>query len=158
MDRKKIDLTGHRFGRLTAKNYFEKNGSTFVNCECDCGNKNVVRIDKLKSGYTKSCGCFRTDTAKQFSSFLIEERKKVSKEGTNLLRLNSKIPSNNTSGTKGVFWTKKTNKWGAEIGFKGKKIRLGYFKNKQDAINARKEAEEKYFQPILEKYGKEDKQ
>lgn len=39
--------------------------------------------------------------------------------------------------------------------FKGKQFYLGHFTTKQDAINARKAAEEKYFKPILEKY-KED--
>lgn len=35
-----------------------------------------------------------------------------------------------------------------------KKIRLGYFTDLENAITARKEAEEKYFQPLLEIAGK----
>ena len=41
-------------------------------------------------------------------------------------------------------------KWGLTL--KGNLLLDKSFKNKQDAINARKEAEEKYFKPILEKY------
>ena len=40
---------------------------------------------------------------------------------------------------------KNNNCWLAQIGFNGQKIKLGRFKNKEDAIKARKEAEEKYF-------------
>ena len=36
----------------------------------------------------------------------------------------------------------------------GKSIHLGYFDTLEKAIKARKEAEEKYFKPILEKYKK----
>lgn len=32
----------------------------------------------------------------------------------------------------------------------------GSFKNKEDAIKARKDAEEKYFKPILDKYNKNE--
>ncbi|KYC94351.1 hypothetical protein B4102_0211 [Heyndrickxia sporothermodurans] len=45
---------------------------------------------------------------------------------------------------------KNRNKWKAYIGFKGKQINLGHFDDLQDAIAARKEAEDKYFKPILE--------
>lgn len=36
-------------------------------------------------------------------------------------------PINNTSGYKGVSWYPRTNKWVAYIGYKGKRINLGYF-------------------------------
>ena len=59
--------------------------------------------------------------------------------------INSSMYSNNTSGVKGVSWHKRLRKWGAYIQINKKHIRLGYFNNKQDAINARKQAEKKYF-------------
>ena len=59
---------------------------------------------------------------------------------------------NNKSGVKGVSWSKKTKKWEAHIKFKKKKIHLGLYDHKQDAIKARKLAEEKYFEPVLEKH------
>ena len=53
-------------------------------------------------------------------------------------------PRNNTSGHVGVHWCKKAKKWCASIQPNGKKIYLGYFKEKEDAIKTRKEAEAKY--------------
>ena len=50
---------------------------------------------------------------------------------------NTKLSSRNTSGTKGVSWNKTANKWCALITINGKKIHLGYFLNKEDAINIR---------------------
>ena len=58
---------------------------------------------------------------------------------------NVKVKSNNTSGYTGVVWNKVRNKWMSRITFKKKKIFLGYFDNIEDAVKARKNAEEKYF-------------
>ena len=58
---------------------------------------------------------------------------------------NQSLFCNNTSGHVGVHWYKTTKKWRAQIKANGKKIiSLGYFKEKEDAIKARKEAEAKY--------------
>lgn len=51
---------------------------------------------------------------------------------------------NNTSGVVGVYWFKRDNLWKAQIQVNNKSIHLGYFTNKQDAINARKQAEMDY--------------
>lgn len=58
---------------------------------------------------------------------------------------NQKLSKANTSGHKGVYWNKEKSKWSAQIGHRGRKIRLGYFENIEDAIKAREEAELKYF-------------
>lgn len=52
---------------------------------------------------------------------------------------------NNTSGVTGVCWDKRSCVWLATIGVDYKNIRLGTFKNKDDAIRARLEAEIKYY-------------
>jgi len=57
---------------------------------------------------------------------------------------NSSISKRNTSGTTGVFWNKGANKWVSHITYGGKERHLGCFKNKDDAIKARKEAEVLY--------------
>lgn len=59
--------------------------------------------------------------------------------------MNSKTRTNNTSGRCGVWYNKLRNKWVAEIKVNGKKISLGYYKEIDDAIKARNDAEEKYF-------------
>lgn len=59
--------------------------------------------------------------------------------------MNRSIKSNNTSGITGVSWDKKSNKWHSRIGINNKEISLGFYVNINDAVKARKEAEEKYF-------------
>ena len=55
------------------------------------------------------------------------------------------LPSNNTSGAIGVCWDKKPKMWKALIMINGEQKHLGYFINKEDAIQARNEAEVKYY-------------
>ena len=50
----------------------------------------------------------------------------------------------NTSGVTGVYWSNYDKKWMARIQYNRKKLHLGYFDNKQDAINARKDAEVRF--------------
>ena len=57
---------------------------------------------------------------------------------------NHKRYSNNTSGVTGVGWKKSSNKWFATINYNKKSIFLGYFVNYNDAVKARKQAEEIY--------------
>ena len=57
---KHIDLTGEVFTRLTVKG---KRGKTQTGqykylCECECGNEVIVAGGSLKTGNTKSCGCY----------------------------------------------------------------------------------------------------
>ena len=58
---------------------------------------------------------------------------------------NRTIGSNNTSGTTGVDFRKDKNKWRARIIKEGRQINLGFFETKEEAIEARSRAEEKYF-------------
>ncbi len=51
---------------------------------------------------------------------------------------------NNTSGVTGVHWSKLSGKWSAYIQLEGKRMHLGFFTDKSDAIAARKAAEIKY--------------
>lgn len=57
---------------------------------------------------------------------------------------NSKLFSTNTSGCKGVRYDKRFKNWEARIVSNYQEIYLGSFKNKQQAIKARKEAEQLY--------------
>jgi hypothetical protein len=55
--------------------------------------------------------------------------------------MNSRLRVTNSSGTPGVRWYKPTQKWVVQITINRKKIFLGYFNNKRDAIYARTLAE-----------------
>ena len=59
--------------------------------------------------------------------------------------MNRGLFSNNTSGVTGVGWVKSKQKWRARINVLKKEINLGLFSNFEDAVEARKKAEEKYF-------------
>lgn len=56
------DLTGRRFGKLTALYRLEeKSGASYLwQCQCDCGRQAKVSAKALASGSTQSCGCART--------------------------------------------------------------------------------------------------
>ena len=56
--RKKINLTGQRFGKLTALEPAENIGPrTAWRCLCDCGQECAVTTQQLRSGRQTSCGC-----------------------------------------------------------------------------------------------------
>ena len=56
--RELIDLTGRRFGRLTALRRAENlRRQTRWLCRCDCGNEKIIHGSHLQSGHTMSCGC-----------------------------------------------------------------------------------------------------
>ena len=63
--------TGDRFGRLTvlsvATPYVAPNGRKSLRwlCRCECGNQGVFRNDHLRSGGTRSCGCFQREAASE---------------------------------------------------------------------------------------------
>lgn len=59
--------------------------------------------------------------------------------------MNKQVRSNNTSGITGVSYCKRSNNWRSRICVNRKSIVLGYFNNFDDAVSARKAAEEKYF-------------
>jgi hypothetical protein len=57
------DLTGRRFGRLTVVSRAEngKYGQVRWLCKCSCGESICTDARNLKTGKTKSCGCFRRE-------------------------------------------------------------------------------------------------
>jgi hypothetical protein len=54
------DITGQKFNKLTAINYSHKlaSGDIYWNFKCDCGKSKVILKGHVKSGKTKSCGCY----------------------------------------------------------------------------------------------------
>lgn len=55
------DLTGQRFGQLTAKQRIYRKGSkaTWWLCQCDCGKERTVTAVTLKRNKSISCGCHK---------------------------------------------------------------------------------------------------
>ena len=69
--------------------------------------------------------------------------------------MNSKLNSNNTSKYKGICYSKLFNRWNAYITINGKMKNLGYFKNLEDAINARVEKAQELFGEYINSCEKE---
>ena len=77
---------------------------------------------------------------------LFDNRKsqlKVCKQCNNAM--NVSLRKDNTSGITGVTFDTSRNKWAAQIQVNGKNIHLGRFPDFNDAIIARRDAENKYF-------------
>ena len=141
------DLTGQRFGRLVVIEPLEERlgGCIVWLCKCDCGNNIKVISTNLTGVRTKSCGCLLKEKMTERDTLI---------DGTDVayIKPSRKANKNSKSGHKGVHWNKRLNKWRAEIYFKGTLHYLGLFDDIQDAIDARKRAEEELFEPMLEKY------
>lgn len=225
------DLSGKKFGRWTViERDKDRSDKVYWKVKCECGKESSVEAHSLKSGGSKSCGCYASEMVSKTKSkynkydlsgefgkgwdsngnefwFDLEDFDRIknycwsksrddgdftanSKYGDTyrtctlyLHRLimnvvneslliqvdhinhkrfdnrkcnlrvcshtenqwNKGLKSNNTSGVVGVVWNKRKQKWMARIGINKQDIFLGYFTDKNDAIQARKEAEEKYF-------------
>ena len=147
---RKTDITNQRFGHLTAIRPtadHDAAGSIVWECKCDCGNTVFYAVNRLTQGRTLSCGCLYRDTRGTCS-----ENRADAVEGTLLSALvASKNPrSDNASGHTGVYLDKRTEKWQAYINFQKKRYHLGLYKTKEQAIRARKSAEEKLFDPLIQ--------
>lgn len=92
----------------------------------DC-NKNGIDVDHIKHNLYDNRKIMLRVCTHQKNSFNCRKKK------------------NNTSGITGVSYDKSRNKWATEIRVNNKKIFLGRFECKEDAVKVRKEAEKKYF-------------
>lgn len=109
-------------------------------CECKCGRKIKVKSNNLKHNNTLSCGKCKS----------VESAQNDIVGGTRLSQINKKLNKNNTSGVTGVGFNKRRNKWYASIRFRGENYWLGNYDKREDAVNARKEAEDKLYGDFLE--------
>lgn len=142
------DITGQIFGRLTAlypTNGRDSKGSVLWHCRCSCGKKTDISYNELMYTHVVSCGCKK----KEHEQTLKDNLNHI--DGTSLEMLGSKkIPANNTTGYRGVYFIK--GKYVAKIVFQKKPYYLGTYENILDAAEARKEAEEAVFQTALPFY------
>lgn len=151
-----MDLIGKKFGRLLVIANSHK--EHFVVCKCSCGNISEVRATSLttRKNPTLSCGCLQREVAHKTGAKTIQ--KNAEKQIAQNMQFNTNFqvienphpPKNSTSGVKGVSWNKSRNMWEAYIQVHSKHIHLGRFFDKNDAIKARRLAEEKFFIPLIE--------
>ena len=153
------DLTGQRFGRLTVLSYDGNDGkNSYWLVKCDCGKPSFkVQRSALITGATTSCGCKNKEinSKRAIDGKLNEQGLKKLKEesfieGTSLKALTRKVNKSSKTGVKGVSFKK--GKYEASIKFKGKPIYLGRFETLEEAKQARLDAEQEYYQPIINKF------
>ncbi|MBQ8026195.1 MAG: hypothetical protein IJ259_07255 [Oscillospiraceae bacterium] len=142
---KRVDISNRKFGKLTAIRPTDARfaGSVVWQCRCDCGKACEVSYNELASGNKKSCGCLLREHSQPPNHYV---------DGTCVENIQSqKIRTDNTSGYTGVQRSK-NGKWFATITFQKKTYRLGTFERKEDAVAARKQAEDRLFGEFLDGY------
>lgn len=136
------DWVGRRFGSLTVTAYAGKEaGSHLWRCKCDCGAEVTVRQSNLQSGQTTSCGCVRS--RRRGLHFV---------DGTLLERLRpGPLSRANTSGYRGVYFSRAKGRWTAQIMLRGRDYYLGSYATAAEAARARADGEA-LFRAVLEQY------
>lgn len=138
-------IIGRKYGKLIVIS--QADDTTYI-CKCECGEIVKRHYDSIVNKQTSSCdSCSKKSKA-------IAVKEKVFFDGTQPSRiaLDKQPTKANKSGIVGVNWDKSRGKWQASLRFKGHKYNLGRFDNIQDAIDARKEAEQKIFGDFLKWY------
>lgn len=149
--RRRVDLTGQRFGSLTVLHAAENiGGRTAWRCRCGCGREITAKTAHLRSGHVKTCGtaeCGGVDIASRLTFI----------DGTCVEMLRAKtVRSNNTSGVPGVEWRTSKQRWRATICFKGKRHYLGSYIRFEDAVKARKRGEEDLHDKFLREFDEQN--
>ena len=90
-----------KIGRWTAQQRITTGKLPRWHCVCDCGTELDIPYNTLLYGNTRSCGCKKRESDQKLSG-------RVSRvAGTSIDHLKSKkIPTNNTTGVKGVYQDK----------------------------------------------------
>lgn len=153
-----LDLTGQTFGELTV---LERVGTGKERDKwlfrCSCG-KTIVRDMRTVKYHTKlgkvvSCGHIKNNLAAQR---IAEWRGRNAQDGSNVEILRSRssgrVNKNSSTGVNGVRVKHNVgaDSFAARITVAGKTIYLGSFPTLEEAAFARKEAERKYWQPIID--------
>lgn len=150
----KVDYTGQKFGRLTAIRRASKGDWLW---RCDCGNETLAKPGDVKKGNPASCGCLLRESSR---SRIVDGNVLGFYDGTSVSALRSivsgKVRSTNTSGVTGVTVRRNAASitYKARIMVRGETINLGTYATIEEAIEARKRAENAYFREIINNYEK----
>ncbi len=176
------DVTGQRFGRLTALSFVRRDTWRFA---CSCGlspapDKSPSRVQpdsqtdglsrpdglpcrivearlsyvaaQAREGKTPSCGCAYREGA---AARMTERHRQDIRDGVSVSHarrtLAGRLRASNTSGCTGVRVRRNAggDTYVARIQFGGREVYLGTFASFEDAVAARKAAEEKVLAPVV---------
>ncbi len=144
------DITGQRFNRLVALYKTRKRtakGGVIWHCRCDCGNEIDLPYNTLVYSHQQSCGCQK----KEHDQVLGSLQTRVDGTSLDIIR-SGKIPKNSTTGVRGVYLIR--GKYVAKVNFQKKAYYLGSFPSMEEAVSARKDAEEALYQRTILFYQK----
>lgn len=131
----KQDLTGKRFGRLTAIKPVDisKNGTLVWECKCDCGNHVSVITSSLNYGNTKSCGKCQPPVIEKIKQF---------KDTVTFDDIDKVKPCRSTTGYVDIYSIRQPDNviFRVHIHVSGKKVYLGIRKTLFEAIKLQEEA------------------
>lgn len=148
-------ILGKRFGKLVVRSLERSDAEgLFLRCECACTRTAVVSKGALVSGAQTSCGCVHAEEARKRAMENLGRLKEDYTDGTYVRMLGNRPPSTSSTGIRGVSYRPKTGRYVAYIGLKGKKHHLGSFRTLAEAAEARREAEQELFDPVLEAHGR----
>lgn len=151
-----MNLDGKRFGRLVVLGDASRAG--YALCKCDCGRTKQIRKTSLTKANspTRSCGCLHRESVQKIGHKTISSNSKAQicrnvQFNTNFQVITkTEPPKNNKSGCTGVWFNSSRNCFEAYIQVHGKRHFIGRFKTKDEAIKARKAAEDEFFKPLIE--------
>jgi len=146
----KLNLIDKQFTRLKVIEEVgrDPHGGVLWRCQCKCGNMITVAAVRLQSGNVKSCGCLKRDAAKAKQHMATDA---VIRDGMNLNVLSSVTRSN--TGVRGVSYNLNHKNYEAKLVLRGKTVFRGVYHTLQEAVEARKEAEKTFLQPLKDKLG-----
>ncbi|MER0313715.1 AP2 domain-containing protein [Clostridioides difficile] len=155
------NLTGKKFGRLTAINSTNKkakSGHYIWICKCTCGNEIKTTENNLTTGRTKSCGCLKKEAEIRNAKIALKVHKEKNIiDDTNLSIIKkAEAYSNSKTKIRGVYYNKEKRKYCAQIEFKKTHYNLGYHDNIEDAEKAYIEAKDNLHNKFLEKLSEEE--
>lgn len=151
-----MNLDGKRFGRLVVLGDASRAG--YALCKCDCGRTKQIRKTSLtkKNCPTRSCGCLQRHAASNVGRSDIADNSKAQISRNIEYNTNFQVitkadpPKNNKSGCTGVWFDSARGCYQVYIQLHGKRHFIGRFKTKDEAIKARKAAEDEFFKPLIE--------
>ena len=129
-----IDLTGQKFGKLTALYRGEKaerGRSVKWYCLCDCGNYCWIGSNALRTGNSKSCGCLKKETS--------------SKSGRKNKGRRKRFNSFEFIDDCVIGYDNKGNSFYIDTEDLDKVQKYCWYKSKEDALRARLQGEAKYY-------------
>lgn len=120
------DLTGQKFNLLTCEKY--QPGGDWL-CRCDCGNTTTISTHRIKTGETKSCGCWHSEAARMRRFKHGESQKTRLNSIWNSMKARCNIPSVKSYPRYGARGIKICREWESFVTFRDWALANGYADN-----------------------------